>query len=483
MSPIKTTKKDVVWNYIGTIVSMAGGFMLLPLLMKFLSPDELGLWYVFLAVSNLAMLFEFGFNPTFARNIVYVVSGARKLTKEGCDYESVGDGIDWKLLKTVFKTSRIVYGVIAVVVTLFLGIFGSMYVRAVAGNIDALVCWGSWFVFCVAVFLNLYFLYTITQLRGLGDIAGENQAKTLARISQLLVSAVLLVSGAGLLGASVGYLSNGLILRVCASYKLRKHADVMSGVRSVKEKIAADSIWVTLKTVSHVAWRDGFVQLACYASTQAMSIIGSLTLGLAETGNYSVLMQFSNAVYSFAGAYAMSGMPAFQSAYAAGECERQREIVSRGLSSHIALFLVCSIIVLTIVLPILPLIKAGFSPNMTLFLALCLYMFLWNQHSICCNYIIGTNEIPYVKGYVVAAVLGVILSYIFSGYLGCGAWGLVLGQALSQLIYNNWRWPLYLARKLNSSYFELMGWGFSYWHKKMRETGASQPDGSDFGQG
>lgn len=145
--------------------------------MKFLTSDELGLWYVFIAVSNLAMLFEFGFNPSFARNIVYVVSGARKLTKEGCDFDSVQEGVDWRLLKTVFKTSKIVYALIAIVVLLFLLTIGSIYINLVAGDLEPFSCWGSWIVFCVSVFLNLYFLYTITQLRGVGDIAGRIRLK------------------------------------------------------------------------------------------------------------------------------------------------------------------------------------------------------------------------------------------------------------------------------------------------------------------
>lgn len=106
MSSINTRKSDIVWNYIGTIVSMASGFVLLPLLMHFLSSSELGLWYVYVALSNFAMLFEFGFNPTFARNIVYVISGAQHLSIEGCDIKSVQEGIDWHLLNTVIKALK-----------------------------------------------------------------------------------------------------------------------------------------------------------------------------------------------------------------------------------------------------------------------------------------------------------------------------------------------------------------------------------------
>ena len=452
MASVQTSKADVIWNYIGTVVSMASGFVLLPLLMHFLTPDELGLWYVFVAVSNLAMLFEFGFNPTFARNIVYVISGARRLTREGCDFDSVEPGVDWHLLKTVVCASRLVYAIIAIAVTIILATLGTLYVGAVSPHVPDHSRWISWVIFVTSVFLNLYFLYSITLLRGYGDVAGENRAKTFARLAQLAVSALLMLAGMGLVGASLGYLANGLLLRVFASFQLREHGDIRVGLASDRVAATAAELRTVLGTVSHVAWRDGFVQLACYASTQAMSIVGSLTLGLAETGTYSVLLQFGNAVYNFASAYPKSFFPAFQAAHASHDVERQRAIVSKGVVAYWGLFLFGVMGVSLVVMPLLPFIKEGFNPDFPLFLALCLYLGLWNQHSIFCNYIIGMNEIPYVRGYVCAALVGVPLSYVLSGPLGWGSCGLVIGQAVSQAMYNNWKWPMYLADRLGVSY-------------------------------
>ena len=183
---------------------MSSGFILLPLLMLFLTDDELGLWYVYLALSNFALLFEFGFSPTFARNIVYVVSGARRLSVKGCDNSSVEEGIDWHLLNTVIKTSKVIYSIIAVVVTALLATIGSAYVAYVSPGLDSSIVWGSWPLFCVSVFLNLYFLWSVTVLRGYGDVAGEKKSLVISKVGQLAVSAMLLVMGFGLVGAAIG---------------------------------------------------------------------------------------------------------------------------------------------------------------------------------------------------------------------------------------------------------------------------------------
>lgn len=467
MAGIQTRKSDVVWNYVGTIVSMTSGFILLPLLMRYLSDEELGLWYVYIALSNFAMLFEFGFNPTFARNIVYVISGARRLSTEGCDTASVAEGVDWHLLNTVIKASKIIYAIIAVVVLLLLVTVGSAYVAYVTPGMDAAVIWASWALFCVAIFLNLYFLWSITVLRGYGDIAGEKKASVIGKAAQLVISAVLLVAGLGLVGAAIGFLVNAAFLRLAAVLLLRKHRDIEEGRRSDTEPIDVSSIKSIFLTIFHVAWRDGLVQLALYASTQAMSILSSLFLGLSETGTYSILLQFANAIYNFASAYPKSFFPAMQSAFAEGNVKRQRHYVSTGIVGYWTLLLLGVAGVCIVILPLLPLFKPNIAIDYGLFLAMCLYLGLLQQHSIFCNYIISMNEVPYMWGYIVAAVLGTGFVCLFSGVLGMGAWGIVLGQTLSQIIYNNWKWPIYLCGKLGSTYREILAEGFGAWGEKL----------------
>ena len=466
MAVIRTRKADVIWNYIGTIFSMVSGFILLPLLMHYFSDDELGLWYVYVALSNFAMLFEFGFNPTFARNIVYVVSGARRLTAEGCDKGSVGEGVDWHLLNTLVRASKVVYAVIAAAVLVLLTTAGSAYVAFISAGMDPAVIWGSWALFCAATFLNLYFLWSTTVLRGYGDVAGEKKASVAGKVAQLVVSAALLAAGFGLLGAAVGFLANAAVMRLAAVVLLRGHREMEEGRRSDAAPVDLAAVRGVFSTVFHVAWRDGVVQVALYASTQAMSILSSLFLGLAETGTYSILLQFANAVYNFAAAYPKAFFPAMQSAFADGDLGRQRGYVSTGIVGYWALMVMGSVGVCAVVLPLLPLFKPGVSVDYGLFLGMCLYLGLLQQHSIFCNYIISMNEIPYMRGYVTAAALGVGFVCLLCGGFGMGAWGIVLGQAASQAVYNNWKWPVYLCGRLGSTYRGIVAQGVREWGRR-----------------
>lgn len=460
MIKIQTRSKDIIWNYIGTIVSMSSGFVLLPFLMHFLSGNELGLWYIYIAIANLAMLFEFGFNPTFARNIVYVVSGARKLVSVGRSALTEAAGINWHLLNVVIRASQIIYSFIAVVVLIILSTFGTFYVSFITADEQIVHRWISWVIFCLAIFLNLYFLYSITLLRGYGDIAGENKAKTFAKISQLLVTVILLLFGFGLLGAAIGYLCNAIIMRILTFIFLSSQHEIKYGRACDSKKITFDEIFDVLKSVAHLAWRDGFVQIAFYVSTQAMSILCSFFLSLSETGTYSILLQLVTALYNFATAYPKSFFPAIQSAYAEDNIKRQREISSKGIVAYWILFICGSIGTMFVILPILPLIRSGTTVDYGLYIGLCFYLGLVQQHSIFCNFIISMNEIPYMCGYVVAAVSGIFLTYFFCGFIHLGVWGIVFGQAIPQLVYNNWKWPVYYCKKISIKYPDLIRTGF-----------------------
>ena len=76
---IKITNKDIVWNYLGYGITFGINVILLPLVLHFLSEEELGLWYVFTSIGALVTLFDFGFAPQIARNITYAFSDRKSV--------------------------------------------------------------------------------------------------------------------------------------------------------------------------------------------------------------------------------------------------------------------------------------------------------------------------------------------------------------------------------------------------------------------
>ena len=82
---IVISRKDIIWGYVTLFFQMASGLITLPLILKMLSAEEIGMNYLMLTVGSLVSLFDFGFAPQFGRNITYVFAGAQALKKEGVD--------------------------------------------------------------------------------------------------------------------------------------------------------------------------------------------------------------------------------------------------------------------------------------------------------------------------------------------------------------------------------------------------------------
>lgn len=464
---INVRKRDIVWNYIGTAVSMSSNFVLLPLLLLFLTSEQIGLWYVFVAIAGFAQLLEFGFTATLSRNILYCLSGAQELAKTGLvGNDNNGGEVNWHLLRTVLKTSRIIYATIGIVALVLATTIGSLYVCSVTGGFAVDWSLSAWIIFDISIFTNLYFLYKLTFLRGIGDVAGENRAKTIARMGQLVITAFLLFFGLELLAAAIGFLAYSLLLCTIAGRAFNSNKRVFAGITSDRDSIGRSEMGEVLRSVSFIASRDGIVSVAWYGATQATSLICSAFLGLAETATYSVMMQFATALYNLGSAYIRSCFPMFQSAFVAGDKNTQCETVERGITCYVWMYFV-GVAIVALCLPVLTLFKADFICDRLLFAGLAAYLFLLNQHSLFCNIIVNMNEIPYFRAYIVSSALGIVLSCVFCGALGAGAWGLVLGQALPQLAYNNWKWPRTVLRRLDMSYIGMLREGTAWWALKL----------------
>lgn len=78
---IKISKADIIWNYIAQFFSLTSGLITLPLILKMLTVEEIALNYIFLTISSLVLLFDFGFSPQFSRNVSYVYGGAQSLKR------------------------------------------------------------------------------------------------------------------------------------------------------------------------------------------------------------------------------------------------------------------------------------------------------------------------------------------------------------------------------------------------------------------
>ncbi|GHT74550.1 hypothetical protein FACS1894124_4610 [Spirochaetia bacterium] len=78
-------RKDVLWNYAATFLQIAAQVLLLPFILRTLPQETVAIWTIFSTIIALVNLLDFGFNPSFTRNVSYIFSGAKTLKASGFD--------------------------------------------------------------------------------------------------------------------------------------------------------------------------------------------------------------------------------------------------------------------------------------------------------------------------------------------------------------------------------------------------------------
>lgn len=462
---IKISNKDLIWNYLGYGWSLGINIILLPIVLHFLQPQELGLWYVFLSIGTFVSLFDFGFAPQMARQITYSFSGASSLQKTGLSTVPVVEEVNYSLFSNLIKTARLIYLLIAGLVLIILLTGGTYYVIYISGELFSWKVLLAWFCYSVACFINLYFSYYNAIFRGLGNFVALSKATVFSKMAQLCVAGIGLYYGQGLLAVSAAYLISGVIFRLL----LIRSFNIYRQLIATEKRTDKQNVIENFKIIWHNAWRDGIVMLSRYFTSQSNTIICSLYLGLAETASYALSIQIITIVSSFSTIYYSTNQPELTEANLHRDLKRKRFIFARSWVVFIFAFLFLSIGVIVAGFPLLKILGAKTQMNVWIYLALSIYLFLEANHSLFASYISTGNILPYTFPYLISSILSLILSVIIIKTTSWGIWGLIASPFIVQLAYNNWKWPQYVLRDLHISLKNLFTNGVRGLYKSLKQ--------------
>ncbi len=450
MAHVKIGKGDLVWSYVGTFFKVSTNVLLLPIIISYLTESEVGLWYVFASISQFVILFDFGFAPSFARNIAYVWSGAKTLKREAL-VSIKNDETDWTEFYIILRSCKYVYLLISSLALLLLLSFGSFYIIKVA-SISYIY---AWIVYSIAVFLNLLYSYYTSFLRGIGAVAENNKSGTISKIVQLVFCWLLLELEFGLLGVSIAYLLSGIALRASSKIYFYKYENIGRNIRGIVVDSILNKCIDRFKIIWHNSSREGLVTISNYLNSQANTLICSYMIGLSATGSYGVSLQIATLVSTVASIPFSAYQPQMQENAISNNIEKNRKLLSFSIVSFVIAFIVLAICSLLSV-PIIHYIKPNFELDINMYLLILLQIFLWAFYGLFCSFISSYNQLPYTKTYIVSSFITVILTICMVKYSHMGIWALIVSPIIVSL-YNVWKWPNYVKKYyLHTSFCQML---------------------------
>ena len=449
MAHVNIVKGDVIWSYFGTFLRIGTNVLLLPIIISYLTESEVGLWYVFASISQLVSLFDFGFAPSFARNITYIWCGANTIRKESII--SVNNTkTDWKEFSIILHSCKYVYLLISLLALLLLLSIGSFYILKVS-SFEYIF---AWIIYSLAVFFNLLFSYYTSFLRGIGAVAENNKAAIISKAVQLTFCWLLLEMNFGILGVSIAYLLSGIALRLFSKFYFNRYENIGYNIRNV----VVDSLFIKsfnrIKIIWHNSAKEGLVTISNYLNSQANTLICSYMIGLSATGSYGISLQLATLVSSISSIPFSTYQSKMQEYAITNNVESNKKIFSFSVVAYVVAYIIIAFGSL-LSIPIIQFIKPSFIIDIHMYLLILFQILLWGYYGLFCSFISSYNTLPYSKTLIISSVITVSLSVVLVEYSDLGIWALIISPIIVSL-YNVFKWFIYVRNNyLHISFSEM----------------------------
>lgn len=458
---MKITKKDIRWSYFALIFSNGVNVILLPFVLSCLSKNELGLWYTFTAIGAIAVLMDFGMMTTITRNVALIWSGVSVLRREGYEVSDREKGglPNYDLLEQFLGALRVVYFFLSAAVFVLLSTAGSAYIVTVCrGKISPADYLPAWIIYMVAVVVSVYYNYLNAVLKGMGAISESQKTTVISKATQLAISLAGLFLGYGLMSIAVAYLASAVIMRQSANRYFWNYEDNRSKICwRPFIKIRFREVSGLLKIIWPNTYKEGVITLAGYLAGQADILLSSAFLSLEASSAIGLTQQMFTFIIPVGNALYNSYIPLFSTDRIEGNRSdlKQKFCLSSGVSIYTALFgglaaIFCAPFILRLIRS-----HSGIIGPLPAVLML-LYLLLNNNHTLCGSFIATGNRVPTYRAYVFTSVLFCVLQVILLKFTNFGIYALILPILVCQLCYNNWRWPLEVAREFGTTLRELV---------------------------
>lgn len=453
-------KKDVIWSYLGYFFNLCTNIILMPFILRAVEGNELGLWYTFLSVGTLVNLLDFGFSPTLVRNVTYAWCGAKEIKKEGAS-DLQGNEPNYALFFNVLQACKYVSMLIAGIALICMLTVGSAYIGYVAREIPFRVYATAWLFFSAAVFLNIFYNYWTTSLKGIGAVKQSQIAVIISKIVQIVISLFGLYSGYGIIALAVAYLLSEFIMRFIAKRFLFHYENIAEQRKKYVAKIQLNELRSLLLKIWYNAKKTGLVSLGAFVITQGNTMICSAFIGLEATASYGICLQLITVVRGVSQIFFDANQPKMINTKVSGNIEKSKKELSLAMVIYWGVFILVITVLATIGVPLVHLIRSNTPLPLFMVLFMGSYLFLEGTHGLFASYITFSNEVPYVKSSIVSAFFILVGQLFVAIFTDWGIYALMAVQAVVQLCYNNWHWPMIVLKELHMNLWEMIYLGIS----------------------
>ena len=446
---MKIGRKDIVWNYLATFMRIASGIVILPLVLKLLPTAEYGLWSIFLQVSSLTALLDFGFSSSFSRNVSYVFSGITELKAKG--YSAIEEKnlpVNYRLLKSVITAMQRYYGAMAFIFLIIFVLASPSYMSYVLENKysgdNKQEIWIAWFTYGGLVAYEFYTCYYNSLMSGRGLVKKNMQIIVFSQSIRIVVSVICLLMGLGIISMIIGMLVSDIVNRTLSYYTFYD--------KKIKAEIKAATtmpVMEVMKVMAPNAFKIGLTTFGFFALSQAITFISPFYLTLPEIAQYGISKQMIMLIVSIGGTWFGTFYPQLTQYRVQGDDVSVKRLFVKGILVMIIIFIVAGSGLLLLGNPILELIHSKtFLLNGWMLLLMIFFAFFEATQSMSTSTLLTKNEVPFFKSVLLSGAGSLVLLFVFFKFTHLGVLSMILAPGIALSVYHNWRWPSLVISEL-----------------------------------
>lgn len=439
-------RSAVIWTWLFNFLRLAGGVLLLPLLLTRLSEPDLGMYYVFLRLIALVPIIDFGFSVSIGRNVSYAAGGAKSIQALGMSGEMATGTPNLRLLWQLLTASRRLYSLMALAAFVVLGGWGTWNVlRTVEQTDDPTLTWTAWGVALVAATLDLYLGWWNAFLRGANQVVAAAKFAVTGYSVQLMIAVGLLLCGGGLLSLPIGTVIGGLIIRLLS----RRACLRLLGERPAE---LAGSDWQVIRTLWPNSWRAGLQFLSTYLGMTLPGLLFAGRFGLEAFAPYGVSYQVMMICSGMALVWIHVKWPQVGQLRARQDLVAMRRLIWPRFWLLNVTFVLLALGAVAAGPSVLLWIGSGKELLATgLFALLALVFFLELQFTFWTTLVSTENRIPSLWPTVATQILALILYVILTRATEMGLLALVVSPLAAGSLFNYWYWMFRGAHSMGTN--------------------------------
>jgi len=444
---MQISNKDVLWNYAATFLKIASSVLLFPIILKMMPSEMVGIWSVFMTITAFSTLLDFGFSPSFTRNITYIFSGVKTLKKTGFEIvDEVNAEINYSLLKDVISAMQWIYLRMAILLLILLTTIGTFYIFTLLKNYNGLhsEVYIAWSILCIINTYNIYTLYYDSLLQGKGLIKKSKQIIITGQIGYLLIATVLIYFGKGLIAIVSAQAVSVVIIR-WLSYKAFFSKDLKNHLNAVAKKTGENIIKVILPNSVKI----GVTSIGSFMVQKSALIIGSLYLTLSEVASYGITLQLMAVLSGLSSILISTYQPKIVQLRVIHNIDSIKLIYIKGLIFIFFTFFLGGLVLLVFGKDVFDLLNS--QTQLLPFKLTALALILTYEETIIMvsgGILLTKNEVPFFKAAIfsgIAIVLGLIFVYNF---FVPGIVAMLLVPLIVDISYQTWKWPYEVHKEL-----------------------------------